>query len=197
MPTDTTPKFFATPEAWRRWLEKHHQTERELLVGFYKKGSGRPSITWPESVDEALCFGWIDGVRRSIDAESYSIRFTPRRAGSIWSAVNTRRVAELIREERVYPAGLRTFQARDPKKSGLYSFEQRKSARLTRAEEARFKSNPVAWTFFQSLPPGYRRTATFWIASAKREETRARRLATLIADSATGRKLGPLRRPGE
>src|ERR687895_340334 len=117
--------FFATPADFRAWLERHHETVGELLVGFYKKGSGRPSITWPESVDEALCFGWIDGVRRTIDDESYSIRFTPRRRRSIWSLVNVKRVAELTKLGRMQPAGLRAFEARDPRRTGVYSFEQK------------------------------------------------------------------------
>jgi uncharacterized protein YdeI (YjbR/CyaY-like superfamily) len=191
------PTFFATPDEFRRWLERHHQTESELLVGFYKKGSGRPSMTWPESVDEALCFGWIDGVRRSIDDESYSIRFTPRKRGSIWSAVNLRKIQELIQSGRMRPAGLRAYEERDPEKAGLYSFEQRGAVQLSPEAETRFKANPAAWSFFQSQPPGYRKTATFWVISAKREETRMRRLQTLIEDSAAGRRIGLLRRTGE
>ena len=191
------PRFFATPEDWRRWLEKHHASRPELWVGFYKKGSGRPSITWPESVDEALCFGWIDGIRKTIDADSYVIRFTPRKARSNWSLVNTRRVGQLISDKRMHPSGMRAFEKRDPKKSGVYSFEQRENATLTAGNEKEFKRNRAAWSFFQSQPPGYRKIATFWVVSAKREETRARRLAALIEDSAAGRRVGPLRRPGE
>jgi uncharacterized protein YdeI (YjbR/CyaY-like superfamily) len=191
------PTFFATAAEFRRWLKQHHRSERELWVGFHKKSSGRPSLTWPESVDEALCFGWIDGVRRTIDSESYAIRFTPRKRGSIWSAVNTRRAEEFIREGRMQPAGLRAFEARDPAKSGVYSFEQRRGARLSAEAEARFRANPAAWRFFESQPPGYRRTAVWWVVSAKREATRARRLETLIDDSAAGRRIAPLRRAGE
>jgi uncharacterized protein YdeI (YjbR/CyaY-like superfamily) len=191
------PTFFATPAEFRRWLKQHHQSERELWVGFHKKGSGRPSLTWPESVQEALCFGWIDGVRKTIDAESYVIRFTPRKNGSTWSTVNTRLAAELIRTGRMQLAGLRAFEARDPEKSGVYSFEQRTGARLDAAAEARFRANPGAWSFFESQPPGYRKTALWWVMSAKREATRVRRLATLIEDSAAGRRIGPLRRAGE
>ena len=196
-PQKILPRYFATPGDWRRWLEKNHTSERELWVGFYKKSSGRPSITWPESVDEALCFGWIDGIRKTIDADSYVIRFTPRRAGSIWSDVNTRRAAELIRGKRMHPAGQRAFERRDPKKSGVYSFEQRENAKLSAAAEKEFKANRAAWSFFQSQPPGYRKIATFWVVSAKQEETRARRLAALIRDSAAGRRIGLLRRPAE
>ena len=188
------PTFFATPAEFRRWLKQHHQSERELWVGFYKKSSGRPSLTWPESVDEALCFGWVDGVRRTVDGESYAIRFTPRKSGSTWSAVNTRRAGELIRAGRMQPAGLRAFEARDPERSGVYSFEQRTAARLSAEAEARFKTVPAAWSYFESQPPGYRKTAVWWVVSAKREATRARRLETLIEDSAAGRRIAPLRR---
>ena len=188
------PTFFATAAEFRRWLKRHHRSERELWVGFHKKSSGRPSLSWPESVDEALCFGWIDGVRRTVNGESYAIRFTPRRSGSTWSAVNTRRAEELIREGRMQPAGLRAFEARDPEKSGVYSFEQRTAARLSPEAEAQFRVNPAAWSFFESQPPGYRRTAVWWVVSAKREATRAQRLETLIEDSAAGRRIAPLRR---
>jgi len=189
------PTFFATPAEFRRWLEQHHQTERELLVGFYKKGSGRPSITWPESVAEALCFGWIDGIRKTIDDESYTIRFTPRKRGSNWSAVNMRLVEELIRDGRMRPAGLAAWEARDPAKSAVYSFEQRHEMQLDEQAVARFRENEKAWSFWQAQPPGYRRTATHWAMSAKREETRAKRLQMLIDDSAAGLRIGLLRRP--
>jgi uncharacterized protein YdeI (YjbR/CyaY-like superfamily) len=189
------PKFFATPADWRRWLEQHHGEASELLVGFYKKGSGKPSITWPESVDGALCFGWIDGVRRSIDEESYSIRFTPRRARSIWSAVNIKRVAELRAQDLMHPAGVKAFEARHSERSGVYSFEQ-KTIEFDREQEKKFKADKAAWKFFQAQAPWYRRTAMWWVISAKRDETRARRLATLIEDSAAGRTIGPLTRPG-
>jgi uncharacterized protein YdeI (YjbR/CyaY-like superfamily) len=191
------PTFFATPHEFRSWLERHHETETELLVGFYKKSSGRPSITWPESVDEALCFGWIDGIRRSIDEEAYCIRFTPRRKGSTWSAVNLRKVDELIRAQRMRPAGLRAYETRDPEKSAPYSFERGEEPSLGPELEGLFKAHPAAWTFFESQPPGYRKTATSWILSAKRDETRQRRLRTLIEDSAAGQRLGMLRRPGD
>jgi uncharacterized protein YdeI (YjbR/CyaY-like superfamily) len=189
-----TPRFFATPKDFRSWLEKHHADTAELWVGFHKRDSGRPSITWPESVDEALCYGWIDGLRKSLDAHSYMIRFTPRKPGSIWSAVNTRRAGELIEAGRMRPAGLRAFEDRDPKKTNLYSFEQRKAAELDPASAKRFKANRDAWKFFKSQPDRYRRTAIFWVTSAKQAETRARRLDTLIRDSAAGLRVGPLRR---
>ena len=189
------PTFFATPAEFRAWLEEHHADRRELLVGFYKTGSGRPSITWPESVDEALCFGWIDGVRRGIDGDSYSIRFTPRRPGSIWSTANVKRARELIELGRMTPAGLAAFEARKEERSGVYSYEQREDARLDAAQEARFRASPRAWEWFEGQPPWYRRAALHWVASAKREETRERRLATLIEDSAHGRTVKPLTRP--
>jgi len=187
--------FFPTPEDFRAWLEEHHESESELWVGFYKVGTGRPSITWPESVDEALCFGWIDGLRKKLDDESYVIRFTPRKPTSNWSAKNLSRIEELIAEGRVRPAGLAIYEARDPEKSRVYSFERRKEAKLDTDKEARFRANGAAWEFFQSQPPGYRRTSIHWVISAKREETRARRLNTLIEDSAAGRRIAPLRRP--
>lgn len=188
------PKFFATAAAWRRWLERHHESAPELLVGFYTKRSGRPSMTWPESVDAALCFGWIDGVRRRIDDESYSIRFTPRRARSVWSAVNVAKVAALTDAGLMTAAGLRAFAARSPERTAIYSFEQREKAKLTAADTKRFRDNAVAWRFFQSQPPGYRHVATWWVVSAKKDATRERRLAALIADSAAGRRLKHLTR---
>ena len=193
------PVFFATPAEWRAWLEAHHASETELLVGFHKKGTGMPSITWPQSVDEALCFGWIDGVRRSLGAESYTIRFTPRKARSFWSNVNIGRVGELVAEGRMTPAGLRAFEARTGERSGVYSFEQKdKDAVVLSPEmEARFRADAVAWDYFQSRPPWYRRTATWWVISAKKEETREKRIATLIADSAARRPIRGLDRNNE
>jgi uncharacterized protein YdeI (YjbR/CyaY-like superfamily) len=188
------PTFFATPADFRTWLEANHADHDELIVGFYKKASGRPSITWPEAVDEALCFGWIDGVRRSIDGDSYSNRFTPRRPRSNWSTVNIRRVHELIEEGRMTPAGLAAFERRDEQRSGVYSFERREEAKLDADQERRFRAAPGAWEWFQSRPPGYRRAALHWVVSAKRAETRERRLATLIEDSANGRTIKPLTR---
>jgi uncharacterized protein YdeI (YjbR/CyaY-like superfamily) len=188
------PTFFATPAEWRAWLEKHHATEPELLVGFYKKGSGRPSITWPESVDEALCYGWIDGVRRSLGDEAYTIRFTPRKKRSFWSNVNIRRVGELIAEGRMRPAGLAAFEVRTGERSGVYSFEQKDPVAFDAAMEREFRADAAAWAYFQSCPPWYRRTATWWVVSAKKEETRAKRLATLIAESAAGRAIRVLDR---
>jgi len=189
------PTFFATPFAFRTWLEEHHARTSELLVGFYKKGSGKPSITWPESVDAALCYGWIDGIRRRIDELSYSIRFTPRKPTSIWSAVNIKRARELTESGLMQPAGLQAFERRDEAKSAIYSYEQRHGATFPDAYEKQFRANKKAWEFFQSQAPSYRRIATYWVTSAKKEETRLRRLATLIADSAQQRSIGPLKRP--
>ena len=185
------PKFFATPDAFRRWLEKNHEKEEELLVGFYKRDSGKKSITWPESVDQALCFGWIDGIRRRIDDVSYSIRFTPRRRGSIWSAVNIKRAKELIEQKLMAPAGVRAFEARDEKKSAIYSYENR-PRELAPEYEKTFRANRKAWDFWSVQPPSYRRQITDWVMEAKKEETRARRLAKLIDDSAHGRRVGIL-----
>jgi len=191
------PRFFATPANFRAWLQANHETETELVVGFHKKGSGKPSITWPESVDEALCFGWIDGVRRSLGERDYSIRFTPRRTRSIWSAVNVARVAELTKLGRMRPAGIRAFAARTPERTGVYAFERKEAAKLTKAQEKTLRANRKAAAFFDAQPPGYRKTAIHWVISAKHEATRDRRLQLLIADSAAGLRIGPLRRPGK
>lgn len=183
------PTFFETPAEFRKWLEQHHATARELLVGFWKKGSGRPSITWSESVDQALCFGWIDGVRRSVDEDSYTIRFTPRRPSSNWSAVNIARVKELERLKLMRPAGRQAFEARSAASSGTYSYEQRKSIVLDGALEKRLKANKAAWTFLQEVAPSYRQTAIFWVMSAKANDTRRRRLDKLIEASARQQRL--------
>jgi uncharacterized protein YdeI (YjbR/CyaY-like superfamily) len=190
------PIYFESPAAFRAWLEGHHETETEVLVGFHKKATGRPTMTWSESVDQALCFGWIDGVRRTVDEERYTIRFTPRKAKSTWSNVNIAKVAELAAQGLMQPAGLRAFEQRDEARSGIYSFEQR-SRPLLPEYEARFRANPTAWERFQALPPGYRRTATHWVLSARREETRLKRLETLIADSEQGRRIAQLTRPAD
>src|SRR5713226_2110896 len=150
------PTFFKSQSDFRKWLEKHKDTSKELLVGFYKKSSGHPSITWPESVDEALCFGWIDGIRKSIDAISYTIRFTPRRPTSTWSAINIKRAQELIEQGLIQPAGLKAFQLRKENKSGIYSYEQR-SEKLPDPYEKKLKQNKSAWAFFQAQPPSYRK----------------------------------------
>lgn len=194
---DVDVVYFATPDEWRHWLAVHHRERQELWVGFHKKGSGRPSITWPEAVDQALCFGWIDGVRKSVDADRYRIRFTPRKRGSTWSSVNVRRVGELTELGLMQPAGLAAFEARKPEKSGVYSYEQRDRAQLEPAHEAQLRANAAAWAFFQAQPPWYRKTATWWVVSARQEATRLRRLTTLIDCSAQGRTVPPLTRPGQ
>lgn len=195
--TVSDPIYFASAEEFREWLALHHDSERELLVGFHKKGTGRPSMTWSESVDEALCFGWIDGVRRSVDAERYTIRFSPRKASSAWSNVNIRRAEALIASGRMQPAGLKAFEARKPDSSGVYSFEQRGEAALNEEMTERFRANEAAWRFWESQPPGYRTTATWYVMSARKEETRMRRLEKLIADCVAGRRITELRRKGE
>ncbi len=190
----TQALFFSEPREWRRWLEDHHAEAQELWVGFYKKSSGRPSITWPQAVDEALCFGWIDGLRKSIDETRYRIRFTPRRARSIWSNVNIGRARALSDLGLMAPAGLKAFQARTEARSAIYLYEQRGVARLGPAYEKKLKADRKAWAFFQSKPPGYRRLAIWYVISAKQEQTRLRRLARLIADSRSGRTIGPMTR---
>jgi uncharacterized protein YdeI (YjbR/CyaY-like superfamily) len=190
------PRFFPTADDFRAWLEQHHASTTEVVVGFHKKQTGRPSMTWTESVRAALCFGWIDGSRRSLGDDSYTIRFTPRNPGSNWSSLNVRHVEELIRQGRMAPAGLAAFEARRPERTGVYAFEQRHSARLEPAQEKQFGANSAAWEFFQQQPPSYRQTAVYWVVSAKREETRSRRLAQLIEDSAAGRRLAQLTPPG-
>jgi uncharacterized protein YdeI (YjbR/CyaY-like superfamily) len=190
------PTFFKTPAEFRAWLEENHESSTELLVGFHRKGSGKPSITWPESVDQALCFGWIDGVRRGLDDTSYTIRFTPRKPASNWSSVNIAKVAELTRAGLMRPAGVAAFERRTDARSGIYSYEQREAAAFTPDQERCFRADVEAWEFFQAQPAGYRKTATHWVVRAKREDTRERRLATLIADSAAGRRLAHLVSPG-
>ena len=188
------PTTFERPQDFRAWLEQHHDSEPELWVGYHKKGTGKPSMTWPESVDEALCFGWIDGIRKRIDAERYTIRFTPRRARSIWSSVNIARVAVLTEEGRMRPAGVAAFEARREDRSGIYSYEQRDRAKLAPAFEKRFRAKKRAWASFEAMPRSYRQAAIRWVMTAKKEQTRERRLATLIEDSAAGRTVPPLTR---
>jgi uncharacterized protein YdeI (YjbR/CyaY-like superfamily) len=187
------PTFFKAPAAWRKWLEKNHAKKTELLVGFHKVKSGNPSITYQEALDEALCFGWIDGVRRGGET-TYTIRFTPRRAQSIWSAVNIKRIEALKDDGKMHAAGLATFETRDPRRQKKYSHENR-DTRFSAEEEQKLRSNKKAWEIFSAMPPSYRRPATWWVVSAKKPETRERRLATLIEDSAAGRKIKPLTLP--
>lgn len=182
-------KFFRTPQDFRKWLERNHAKVKELWVGYYKKDSGKVSITWPESVDEALCYGWIDGIRKSIDDKSYMNRFTPRRPDSIWSDINTKRVAELKKQGRMTPAGLAAFSLRDPKRSGRYSFEN-VPASFDRELARNFQARKDAWKFFEKQPPSFRRKSVFWVMSAKQPETRARRLAKLIESCEQGVRLG-------
>lgn len=190
------PQFFPTPNHFRSWLEKRHATERELIVGFYRKGCGKPSITWPQSVEEALCFGWIDGVRRTLDDESYTIRFTPRKAKSIWSKINLATMERLIASGRIAPAGLKIYESRDQAKTNLYSFE-REAAALAPEQQKQFRKYPKALKFFEAQVPSYKKPAIWWVVSAKQESTRAKRLATLIECSAQGLKIPQLRRPGD
>lgn len=180
----TAPTYFANAENFRQWLEVHAQSATELLVGFHKVATGKPSMTWPESVDEALCFGWIDGVRKRIDDSAYMIRFTPRKSGSIWSAINIAKVAALKAEGRMKPAGSKAFDKRTEAKSRVYSHEQAKTAELSVAELRAFKRNQSAWNFFERTPPGYKKVMLHLITSAKKPETRAARLAKLIEASA-------------
>jgi uncharacterized protein YdeI (YjbR/CyaY-like superfamily) len=179
------PKFFKTPKEFRKWLEANHTKATELWVGMYKKSTGKASITWPEAVDEALCFGWIDGIRKSLNDESYMNRFTPRKARSNWSAINIARVKELTEQGRMTPAGLAAFELRKENRSGIYSYEQR-SVDLPEPYAKVFKANPKAWTFFESQSAWYRKSVNWWILSAKREETRNKRLEQLIEYSAKG-----------
>ncbi len=181
------PTYFPDPADFRRWLEAHHESAAELLVGFWKKGTGKPSIDWPQARDQALCFGWIDGVRKSLGPEAYTIRFTPRRKGSIWSKVNVERFAALTAEGLMTPAGERAYEE-NKGKSGLYAYE-RALAALSADEEAHFRRNQAAWADWEKRPPGYRKVVLHWVTSAKRPETRARRLAILIESSAAGNKI--------
>lgn len=183
------PIFFPTPARFRAWLQRNHARCSQQWIGFHRKSSGIPSITWPESVDEALCFGWIDGLRKSVDEKSYKIRFTPRRSTSTWSAVNIRRMKQLIDLGRVENAGLKAFERRTENRSEVYSYENRKSAKFAPAAEKAFRSNRSAWNWFRKQPPGYRQMVTWWVVSAKRPETQSRRLARLIAESEAERRL--------
>ena len=183
----TEPTFFDTEADFRRWLKANHRSAPELLVGFWKKGTGRPSIDWPQARDQALCFGWIDGIRRSLGDDAYTIRFTPRRKGSIWSKVNVERYEELAADGLMTPEGVRAYEE-NKHKSGLYSYEKPLAA-LEAAEDALFRRDQAAWTDWQKRPLGYRRNALNWITTAKKPETRAKRLAVLIECSAKGEKI--------
>jgi len=182
------PIYFSGPEAFRAWLEEHHAEATEVLVGFHKRATGKPSLTWPQSVDEALCFGWIDGVRKSVDDGRYTIRFTPRKPKSVWSAVNIDRVGELEKLGRMRPAGRAAFALRDEARSRIYAYE-RKTAELPAELAARFRADVTAWAFYSARPSWYQRTTAHWVVSAKKEETRLRRFATLVECSAAGKNI--------
>jgi uncharacterized protein YdeI (YjbR/CyaY-like superfamily) len=188
VPAPANVTYFRTPADLRRWFQANHRKADELWVGFYKRGSGQASITWPESVDEALCAGWIDGIRKKIDEDRYTIRFSPRRPTSIWSTVNIRRMKELAADGRVLPAGEKAFAARRENKSGIYSYEQRRD-RLEEPYASMLKKQKKAWVFFEAQPPGYRRIMGWYVVSARREETRLARLKTLITACEQGRRL--------
>jgi uncharacterized protein YdeI (YjbR/CyaY-like superfamily) len=188
------PRHFASAQAFGAWLDKNHQRAPELWVGYWKKSTGRPSIDWPQSVREALRVGWIDGIRKSLDDEAYAIRFVPRRPGSVWSAINMRSAEELIAQGRMLPAGLHAFEGRHSHPASGYRMADR-SEHLPAAHEKRLRAHRAAWEFWQAQPAGYRRGAVHWVSSAKRDDTQARRLEQLIADSAAGRRIGALTRP--
>jgi uncharacterized protein YdeI (YjbR/CyaY-like superfamily) len=183
------PRFFATAAAFRTWLQENAAVASELLVGFHKVGSSQPSMTWPESVDEALCFGWIDGVRKRIDDHSYSIRFTPRKPSSIWSAVNIAKFEQLCAMGRMTPAGERAYAHRKAEKSVVYAYEQQTTRELSASELSEFKAQAAAWRYFETTPPSYRKTVLHWITTAKKPETRAERFARLLAACAAGERL--------
>lgn len=191
------PTFFATQASFREWLDRNHEREPELLVGFHKSASGKPSITWPEAVEEALCFGWIDGVRRSLGDESYAVRFTPRKPRSTWSAVNIAKAKRLIATGRMTPAGARVFEAGADERSAVSAYERRHASSLSAAQEREFRRSRDAWDWFRAQPPSYRKAAVYWVASAQKDETKHRRLARLIEDSAAGRRVPPLARPSD
>lgn len=188
--SESNPVFFRGPSEYRKWLEKNHETARELWIGFWKKSTGKPTMTWQETVDESLCFGWIDGIRKSIDADSYKQRVTPRRPTSIWSQINLGRVQALTAEGRMRPAGLAAFEKRD--RTRAYSFENKDHPGLGAAELKLLRKNKSAWKFFDAQPPSYKRVIGFYVMSAKKEDTRQRRLERLIQDSAAGRRVGIL-----
>lgn len=181
-------KFFKSSLDFRKWLEKNHLKEKEILVGFYKVGSGKKNMTWSESVDQALCFGWIDSVRRSIDAESYSIRFTPRKPTSIWSNINLKKMKELEEKNLIFPAGYEIYKKRKEDKSGIYSFEK-EEVKFSDEFEKKFKKNKKGWEWFQKQGKSYRKTVQHWVMSAQREETKIKRLYELISDSSHERKV--------
>lgn len=185
------PKFFSSPALFREWLEQNHDSKTELLLGFHKKTSGKKSVTYGEALDEALCYGWIDGVRKNLNETSYTIRFTPRKPRSIWSLVNVRHVERLTKEGRMRPPGIETYARRDPKRTGIYAFENRPREFSPEFEKA-FRQNKTAWSFFEKQPPGYKRTIIFWVMGGKKEETRMKRFKKLVELSEQGLRLGLL-----
>jgi uncharacterized protein YdeI (YjbR/CyaY-like superfamily) len=191
------PIYFESPAAFRAWLEEHHATETEVWVGMWKKATGKQGLSWAQAVDEALCFGWIDGVMRRVDDERHIQRFSPRKPSSNWSAINIANVERLRKEGRMRPAGEAAFARRRDDRTAVYSHEQRRNPQLSPEEQAQLEADEAAWAYFSARPPSYRRQATWWVISAKRPETRARRLATLIADSAAGRPIKPLTPPAK
>jgi uncharacterized protein YdeI (YjbR/CyaY-like superfamily) len=192
--SEPEPIFFSSPQEFYDWLEEHHESEAEVYVGYYKTHTGKRGMTWSEAVDQALCFGWIDTRTNSIDEDRYMQRFTPRKPGSNWSKINVEKMARLTKAGLMRPAGLAAFERRTDEKTGVYSFE-REHAELPAEYEEQLRANSAAAEYFDARPPWYRRTATHWVVSAKREETRLRRLAQLIEDSAKGLDVKPLRRP--
>ena len=193
---DPEPIFFESPEEFYAWLEEHHATATEVYVGYWKKHTGKASLTWSQAVDQALCFGWIDTRVHRIDDDRHMQRFTPRKPGSNWSKVNVEKMKRLTDAGLVKPAGLAAFEKRREDRTGVYSFERKEEARLEPEQEERFRANPAAWEFFESQAPWYRRTAIHLVISAKKPETRERRLNQLIEDSAAGRRLNQLTSPG-
>ena len=189
------PIYFASAAEFGTWLAEHHASATEVWIGYWKKHTGKPSLVWSDAVDEALCFGWIDGVLRRVDDERHVQRFTPRKPSSNWSAINVAKVAALREAGRMRPAGEAAFARRRADRTGVYSFEQPAEPQLAPEQRARFEAEPQAWAFFQAQPPSYRRQASWWVISAKQPETRARRLALLISDSASGERIKPLRPP--
>jgi len=186
--TDAAPTHFPTPAAFRAWLRKHHKSTASIVLRIAKTHAVHRGVTYAQALDEALCFGWIDGVRRSLDGDSFSVRFTPRKPGSIWSTVNVHHAERLIKSKRMTPAGLVAFNARTASKTGIYSFEQRPT-QLTRTQLARFRARPRAWAYVRAEAPWYRRTSSYWVLCAKRPETQLKRLDTLIACSARGKRI--------
>jgi len=185
-------QFFAGADELRAWFEEHHETAPELFVGYWKKGTGGTGVSHPEAIEQALCFGWIDSVARRLDERRYQVRFTPRRRGSGWSAINVAKIAELTERGLMHPAGRRAFELRKPDEVGVYPYEQPESVQFSAEQTSLLEADRAAWEWFSRQTPAYRRSATHWVTTAKRPETRARRLAQLIAESAAGRKVPPL-----